>query len=146
MSHRTEILLVDDNPAEIRIMQEALENARVANRLHAARDGAEAMNFLRREGGFKDAPRPDLIFLDLNMPKKSGLDVLAEIKGDPSLRSIPTIILTSSKTESDVARAYTLQANGVVVKPVDFDELTTVVGGIENYWSGIAKLPPAPSA
>lgn len=140
MGHLIEILLVDDNPADIRIMQEALRDARVANRLHAARDGVECMQFLRREGPYKDAPRPDLILLDLNMPRKNGMEVLAEVKADPDLRGIPTVILTSSKEEGDVARSYELQANGYVVKPVDLDELTAVIGGIQEYWVGIAKL------
>ncbi|HUR63050.1 MAG TPA: response regulator [Candidatus Thermoplasmatota archaeon] len=141
MGHLIEILLVDDNPADIRIMQEALRDARVANRLHAARDGVECMAFLRREGAFKDAPRPDLILLDLNMPRKGGMEVLAEIKGDPDLRGIPTVILTSSKEEGDVARSYELQANGYVVKPVDLDDFIEVVGGIEEFWVGVVKLP-----
>lgn len=141
MGHLIEILLVDDNPADIRIMQEALRDARVANRLHAARDGVECLAFLRREGAFKDAPRPDLILLDLNMPRKSGMEVLAEIKADPDLRGIPTVVLTSSKDEGDVARAYELQANGYVVKPVDLDDFVAVVGGIEEFWVGVVKLP-----
>ncbi|MEA3137741.1 MAG: hypothetical protein QOJ26_1403 [Thermoplasmata archaeon] len=140
MTRPTEILLIDDNPADTRIMQEALEGSRVANRLHSARDGVEAMNFLRRQGEFHDAPRPDLILLDLNMPRKGGLQVLAEIKSAPDLRGIPTVILSSSPAEADVASAYSLQANGYVVKPVDLDELTVVVGGIQEYWVGIAKL------
>jgi CheY-like chemotaxis protein len=141
MGHLIEILLVDDNPADIRIMQEALKDARVANRLHATRDGIECMAFLRREGAFKDAPRPDLILLDLNMPRKGGLEVLAEIKADADLRGIPTVILTSSKEEGDVARSYELQANGYVVKPVDLDDFIEVVGGIEEFWVGVVKLP-----
>jgi CheY-like chemotaxis protein len=141
MAHRTEILLVDDNPADTRIMQEALESTRVANRLHSARDGVEAMNFLRRQGEFKDAPRPDLILLDLNMPRKGGLQVLAEIKSAPDLRDIPTVVLSSSPADGDVASAYSLHANGYVVKPIDIDELTDVVGGIQEYWIGIARLP-----
>jgi chemotaxis family two-component system response regulator Rcp1 len=141
MGHLIEILLVDDNPADIRIMQEALRDARVANRLHAARDGVECMAFLRKEGAYKDAPRPDLILLDLNMPRKGGLEVLAEIKADADLRGIPTVVLTSSKEEGDVARSYELQANGYVVKPVDLDDFIEVVGGIEEFWVGVVKLP-----
>jgi len=141
MGHLIEILLVDDNPADIRIMQEALRDARVANRLHAARDGVECMAFLRKEGAYKDAPRPDLILLDLNMPRKGGLEVLAEVKADPDLRGIPTVVLTSSKEEGDVARSYELQANGYVVKPVDLDDFIEVVGGIEEFWVGVVKLP-----
>lgn len=141
MGHLIEILLVDDNPADIRIMQEALRDARVANRLHAACDGIECMAFLRKEGAFKAAPRPDLILLDLNMPRKGGMEVLAEIKADPDLRGIPTVILTSSREEGDVARSYELQANGYVVKPVDLDDFIEVVGGIEEFWVGVVKLP-----
>ncbi len=141
MGRLIEILLVDDNATDIRIMQEALDVAHVANRLHSARDGVEAMAFLRRENSNGKAPRPDLILLDVNMPRKGGLEVLAEIKADPELRSIPTVMLTSSADDENVARAYKLQANGFVVKPVDLDDFITVVGGIEQYWSGIATLP-----
>ncbi len=136
-----EILLVDDNPAEVLLMQEALSSTRLTNRLHAVHDGVEAMNFLRRAGEFKDAPRPGLILLDLNMPRKGGLQTLSEIKADPDLRSIPTVILTSSQADGDVARAYAHQANGFVVKPVDLDDFTAVMGGIEQFWTGIARLP-----
>lgn len=146
MAQLVEILLVDDNPVDTRIMQDALENARVANRLHSAPDGIQAMAMLRREGAFKDTPRPNLILLDLDMPRMGGLDVLAEIKADPELRSIPTIILSGSMKESDVARAYELHANGFVFKPADLDDLVAVVGGIEQYWTGIAKLAAPASA
>ena len=141
MGHLIEILLVDDNPADIRIMQEALKDARVANRLHAARDGIECMAFLHKEGPYKQAPRPDLILLDLNMPRKGGLEVLTEIKADADLRGIPVVILTSSKEEGDVARSYELQANGYVVKPVDLDDFIEVVGGIEEFWVGVVTRP-----
>jgi CheY-like chemotaxis protein len=146
MGHLFEILVVDDNPAEIGLMREALEGTRVTNRLHAAHGGAEAMAFLRREGLFQDAPRPDLILLDVNMPRKGGLEVLADIKADHSLRGIPIVMLTSSKEERDVARAYDLQASGYVQKPVDFDDFIAVMGGIEQFWTGIARLPvPVPA-
>ncbi len=145
MSRLTEILIVEDNPAEMRIMQEALQDARLPNRLHGAHDGVEAMAFLHREGQFKDAKRPDLILLDLKMPNKGGLEVLAEIKSDPDLRSIPTVILSSSTMPSDVARAYDLQANGFVVKPTDLDELIAIVGGLEAYWADTVKLPASSS-
>lgn len=136
-----EILLVDDNQIDVQIMQEALQGTRVLSRLHSARDGVEAMAFLRREGEFKSAPRPGLILLDVNMPRKGGLEALAEIKGDPAFRGIPTVVLTSSRDERDIAKAYDLHANGYVQKPVDFDDFVTIMGGIENFWTGIATLP-----
>lgn len=141
-----EILLVDDNPTEIALMHEALSGARLANRLHTAHDGVEAMAFLRRDGSFKDAPRPSLILLDLNMPRKGGLQTLSEIKADPDLRGIPTVILTSTMQDGEVARAYSLQANGYVQKPIDLDEFIAVMGGIEQYWTSIVRLPmPTPA-
>lgn len=136
-----EILVVDDNPTDIKIMEEALRDSRVVNRLHAVRDGIEAMAFLRHEGEFQEAPRPDLILLDLNMPRKGGIETLTEIKATPALRSIPTVMLTSSQEQITVARAYNLGANGYVVKPVDLDDFTAILGGIEEYWSGVVKLP-----
>jgi CheY-like chemotaxis protein len=136
-----EMLVVDDSPVDIQIMKAALEGSRSANLLYAALGGEEALAFLRREGAFKDAQRPDLILLDLNMPKMGGLEVLAALKSDPDLRTIPTLILTSSDAESDVARAYQHQASGYIVKPVDLDDFTTVMGSIENFWGGIVKVP-----
>ncbi|MEK6975767.1 MAG: response regulator [Candidatus Thermoplasmatota archaeon] len=143
-----EILLVDDSKTDVRIMEEALagNQSRVVSRLHHARNGKESLAFLRKEGQFTAAPRPDLILLDVNMPGKSGLDVLAEIKGDPALRGIPTVMLTSSREERDVARAYDLQANGYVQKPVDFDDFMAVMGGIELFWTGVSRLPPRGAA
>ena len=141
MPARFDILIVDDSPTELRIMQEALTDARMTNRLHTAQGGFEAMAFLRKEGPFAAAPRPSLILLDLTMGPKGGLAVLAEIKADPALCSIPTIIVTSSLEESDVAKAYRLQANGYIVKPIDLDDLIEVMGGLEEYWSGIVRLP-----
>lgn len=139
-----EILLVDDNATDTRIMQEALEGTQVPSRLHAVRDGIEAMAFLRCEGEFSDAPRPGLILLDVNMPRKGGMEVLAEIKADPALRGIPTVMLTSSRRERDVARAYDLQANGYVEKPVDFDDFIVIMGSIEQFWTGVVRLPAPP--
>ena len=136
-----EILLVDDSHIDVQIMQEALEGTRVLSRLHSAKDGVECMAFLRQEGQFKSAPRPGLILLDVHMPRKNGLDVLAEIKGDPAFRGIPTVMLTSSREDRDVARAYDLQANGYVQKPVDFDDFVAVMGGIEQFWTGVVRLP-----
>jgi CheY-like chemotaxis protein len=136
-----EILLVDDNRTDVEIMQEALEGGKVSTRLHAACDGVEAMAFLRREDAYRDAPRPDLILLDMKMPRMGGLEVLAAVKGDPDLRSIPTVMLTSSKEGRDVARAYELQANGFVQKPLDFDDFLVVMGGIEQFWTSVATVP-----
>ena len=136
-----DILLVDDSKTDVLIMQEALEGARVINRLHSAKDGVEAMAFLRREGAFKSAPRPGLILLDVHMPRKGGLEALAEIKSDPALRGIPTVMLTSSREERDVAKAYDLHANGYIQKPVDFDDFITVMGSIEQFWTGVVRLP-----
>jgi two-component system, chemotaxis family, response regulator Rcp1 len=136
-----DILLVDDSPMDLRLMREALDGSRVASRLHMVQDGVEAMQFLRREGSFAVSPRPDLILLDVNMPRKGGLDVLAEIKGDPALRSIATVMLTSSKEERDIKRAYDLHANGYVQKPVDFDDFMAVMGSIEQFWTGVVRLP-----
>lgn len=138
-----DILLVDDSKTDVQIMQEALEGARVMNRMHSARDGVEAMAFLRREGPFKSAPRPGLILLDVHMPRKGGLEALAEIKGDPELRAIPTVMLTSSREERDVAKAYDLHANGYIQKPVDFDDFIAVMGSIEQFWTGVVRLPTA---
>lgn len=138
-----DILLVDDSKTDVQIMQEALEGARVINRLHSARDGVEALAFLRREGAFKSAPRPGLILLDVHMPRKGGLEALAEIKGDPALRGIPTVMLTSSREERDVTKAYDLHANGYIQKPVDFDDFIAVMGSIEQFWTGVVRLPTA---
>lgn len=138
-----DILLVDDSKTDLHLMQEALEGARVINRLHNARDGVEAMAFLRREGEFQSAPRPGLILLDVHMPHKGGLETLAEIKNDPALRGIPTVMLTSSREERDVARAYDLHANGYVQKPVDFDDFIAIMGSIEQFWTGVVRLPIA---
>ena len=136
-----EILLVDDSAIDVQIMQEALEGTHLASRLHTVRDGVEAMAFLRHEGSFAAAPRPGLILLDLNMPGKSGLEVLAEIKADTNLRGIPTVMLTSSSEDRDVTRAYDLQANGYVQKPTDFDDFIAVMGAIEQFWTGVVRLP-----
>src|SRR5688572_30173136 len=144
-----QILLVDDNANDVQIMTEALEGTEVPSRVHAVRDGVDALAFLRREGAFADAARPGLILLDLHMPRKGGLEVLAEIKADPVLRGIPTVMLTSSRDERDVARSYDLLANGYVQKPVDFDDFIAVMGSIELFWTGVVRLPaptPMPAA
>jgi len=136
-----EILLVEDSPDDVRLTQEALKDARVINNLSVARDGEEAMSFLRREGEYADAPCPDLILLDLNMPKKDGREVLAEIKSDPHLRRIPVVMLTTSSAEKDILESYDLHANCYITKPVDLDQFITVVQTIEDFWFTMVKLP-----
>jgi len=138
-----EILLVEDNPADVRLTQEALKDAKVHNRLWAVQDGVEALAFLRREEPFQAVPRPDLILLDLNLPRVDGREVLREVKKDPQLRCIPTVILTSSEAEIDILKAYDLHANCYVTKPVDLDQFIKVVRSIESFWLEIVRLPPA---
>jgi two-component system, chemotaxis family, response regulator Rcp1 len=137
-----EILLVEDNPGDVRLTREALAEGKVRNNLYVAVDGVKALEFLRREGEYAGAVRPDLVLLDLNLPRKDGREVLAEIKADPALRYIPVVILTSSEAESDIARAYDLHANCYVTKPVDLDQFIHVVRSIEDFWFSIVKLPP----
>ena len=136
-----EILLVEDNPGDVRLTIEALKEAKVRNRLSVAKDGVEALAFLRREGSYADAVRPDLILLDLNLPRKDGREVLSEIKGDASLRSIPVVILTTSRADQDILRSYELHANCYITKPVDLDQFITVVKSIESFWLTIVTLP-----
>jgi two-component system, chemotaxis family, response regulator Rcp1 len=140
-SRSIEILLVEDNPGDVRLTREALREGKVRNNLYVAADGVEALRFLRREGEHADAARPDLVLLDLNLPKKDGRQVLQEIKNDPQLRTIPVVILTSSQAEQDICRAYDLHANAYVTKPVDLDQFITVVRSIESFWLTIVKLP-----
>jgi len=137
-----EILLVEDNPGDVRLTQEALREGKVRNHLHVAADGVEAMAFLRREGQHARAPQPDLILLDLNLPKKGGREVLAEIKEDPDLRRIPVVILTVSKAEEDVLKSYNLHANCYITKPVNLDQFLEVVKSIEDFWLTVVMLPP----
>jgi two-component system, chemotaxis family, response regulator Rcp1 len=141
-SRPVEILLVEDNPGDVRLTREALKEGKVRNNLYVAPDGVEALRFLKREGEHADAVRPDLILLDLNLPRKDGREVLEEIKQDAVLRSIPVVILTSSQAEQDICRAYALHANCYVTKPVDLDQFITVVKSIETFWFTIVKLPP----
>lgn len=136
-----EILLVEDNPGDVRLTIEALKEAKVRNRLSVAKDGVEALAFLRREGSYAEAARPDLILLDLNLPRKDGREVLAEIKVDASLRSIPVVILTTSRADQDILRSYELHANCYITKPVDLDQFITVVKSIESFWLTIVTLP-----
>lgn len=137
-----QILLVEDNPGDVRLTKEALKESKVLNRLHVVEDGVEAMAFLRRQGKYVNAVHPDLILLDLNLPKKDGKEVLAEIKDDPDLKRIPVVILTVSKAEEDIIKTYNLHANCYITKPVDFDRFTEVVKAIEDFWFTIVKLPP----
>ncbi len=137
-----EILMVEDNPGDVRLTQEALKESKVRNKMHVVEDGVEALAFLRREGQYADAPHPDLILLDLNLPRKNGREVLAEIKEDPDLRRIPVVILTISQAEEDVLKTYDLHANCYITKPVDLDQFIKVVRSIEDFWFGIVKLPP----
>ena len=141
-----EILLVEDSPADVRLTIEALRDAKVRNNLHVAQDGEEALAFLRREGEHAEAVRPDLILLDLNLPKKDGREVLEEVKADPQLRRIPVVVLTTSEAEQDILRSYDLHANCYITKPVDLDQFITVVRTIEDFWLTIVKLPPSGSA
>ncbi len=136
-----EILLVEDNPGDIRLTQEALKDGKVVNHLSVVEDGAEAIEFLCRRGSYKDAPRPDLILLDFNLPKKDGRQVLAEIKADPCLRRIPVVVMTTSRAEEDVLKAYDLHANCYITKPIDLDQFLNVVKAIEDFWLSIVKLP-----
>ncbi len=136
-----DILLVEDSPTDVLLAQEALEQAAVLNRLHVVSDGVEAMQYLRGEAPFQHALRPHLVLLDLNLPRKDGREVLADIKGDPDLRRIPVVVLTTSRAEEDVSRAYGLHANCYIAKPVDFDRFTLVVKAIESFWFTIVSLP-----
>ncbi len=136
------ILLAEDNPADVRLTQEVLKDSKIVNSLCTVPDGVEAMAFLRRQGKYADAPRPDLILLDLNMPRKDGREVLAEVKGDPDLKRIPVVVLTTSKAEEDIARAYDFNANCYVNKPVDLDQFINIVKLIEGFWLSIVELPP----
>jgi chemotaxis family two-component system response regulator Rcp1 len=136
-----EILMVEDNPGDVKLTQEALKQGRLWNHLEVARDGIEAMEYLRRKGRFQGAKRPDLILLDLNLPKKDGREVLAELKADDQLGLIPVVVLTTSKSEEDVLKSYKLHANCYITKPVDFQQFATVVRSIEDFWFTVVKLP-----
>jgi two-component system, chemotaxis family, response regulator Rcp1 len=135
-----EILLVEDSPTDILLAKEALEYSKIVNNLHTVPDGVEAIAFLRREGKYNDAPRPGLILLDLNLPKKDGREVLAEIKTDDKFKRIPVVVLTTSKNEADIFKAYGLHANCYIVKPVDFEKFAEVVRNIENFWFTVVTL------
>jgi len=136
-----EILLVEDNEGDIGLIEEVFEEAKIRNTLHIAEDGEEAILFLRGEGKFLGSPRPDIILLDLNLPKKDGREVLREIKEDNNLKNIPVVVLTTSRAERDILRSYDLHANAYVTKPLDFDQLIKVVKSIENFWLEVVNLP-----
>ncbi|MBI5538270.1 MAG: response regulator [Deltaproteobacteria bacterium] len=139
-----EILLVEDNPGDARLAREALKEGKVGNRLYHVEDGVEALDFLHKRGAFQDAPLPDLILLDLNLPRMDGREVLAHIKSDENLKRIPVVVLTISKDEEDVLKSYNLHANCFITKPIDFDQFIKVVRSIEDFWLTIVRLPPAP--
>ena len=136
-----EILLVEDNPGDVRLTKEAMREGGVDNRLSVAMDGEEALDFLHRRSPFEDAPRPDLILLDLNLPRKDGREVLAEIKADENLRQIPVVVLTTSQAEEDICKAYSLSANCYINKPVEFDDFQQVFKLIEDFWLSVVRLP-----
>ncbi|MBI2953369.1 MAG: response regulator [Chloroflexi bacterium] len=141
MGRAVEILLVEDNAGDVRLTIEALKEGKVYNNLHVTGDGVEALAFLHREGKYANAPRPDIILLDLNLPKKDGREVLRELKQDPALMCIPVVVLTTSKAEEDILRTYELHANCYITKPVDLDQFMAVVKSIEDFWLTIVKLP-----
>ena len=136
------ILLVEDNPGDVRLTTEALKDCKVSNKVHVVIDGEEAIHFLRKKGKHLDAPMPDLILLDWNLPKKNGSEVLSEIKTDDNLKRIPVIVLTTSKANQDIMKAYALHANCYITKPVDLNQFLSAVNTIEDFWFTIVKLPP----
>jgi two-component system, chemotaxis family, response regulator Rcp1 len=138
-----EILLVEDNPGDVRLTKEAMKEGKIMNRISVACDGVEALDFLKRRGPFADAPKPDLILLDLNLPKKDGRQVLAEIKEDPELKMIPVVILTTSAAEQDIIKTYELHANCYLIKPVDLNQFLQVAKMIKDFWFTLVKLPPS---
>jgi CheY-like chemotaxis protein len=137
-----EILLVEDNPGDARLAAEAWKEGGVPGRLHVVPDGVEAIRFLRKLDGYASMPRPDLMLLDLNLPRKDGREVLAEIKADPDLRRIPVVVLTTSQAEPDIIRSYDLHANCFVAKPVDLDSFISVIKSVADFWGRVVKLPP----
>lgn len=144
MTEPVQILLVEDDPGDVLLTCETLRETKVNNELHVVSDGEEAMRFLRREDGFADAPRPHVVLLDLNLPRKSGREVLAEIKQDPRLKIIPVVVLTTSRAEEDILRSYQDHANAYIAKPIDLDEFLDVVQALENFWLTFVQLPRVP--
>jgi CheY-like chemotaxis protein len=141
MGRPVEVLLVEDSPGDVRLTEEALKEGKVRNNLNVVMDGVEAMAYLRREGRYASAARPDIVLLDLNMPKKDGREVLAEMKSDHRLRRIPVVILTTSEAEQDILKTYDLHANCYITKPVDLDQFISLVKSVEDFWLTIVKLP-----
>jgi two-component system, chemotaxis family, response regulator Rcp1 len=141
-----QVLLVEDNPGDVRLTKEALKEGKLLNQLTVVGDGVEALSFLRRQGIYADAPQPELILLDLNLPKKDGREVLAEIKADPNLRRIPVVVLTTSSSEEDILKIYDLHANCYITKPVDLEQFMGVVKSIEDFWVSVVKLPSSEAA
>lgn len=137
-----EILLVEDNPGDVRLTQEAIREAKIRNTLNVVNDGEQAIAYVRQQAAFADQPRPDLILLDLNLPRKDGREVLQDLKSDPDLHRIPVVVLTSSAAEHDILRTYDLYANAYVTKPVDLEQFLHVVSSIQDFWLNIVKLPP----
>ena len=142
VGQRIEILLVEDNPGDVRLTREVLKEGKLVNHVSVARDGVEALAFLRREGAHANAPRPHVILLDLNLPRKGGREVLEEIKDDPDLKRIPVVVLTTSMAERDILRSYDLHANCYINKPVDPEQFVVVVRSIEDFWLTLVRLPP----
>ena len=137
-----EILLIEDNPGDVRLTIEALKESKIMNNMHVVDDGIEALSFLKKEGIYKDKPRPDLIILDLNLPKKDGREVLGEIKSDDYLKQIPIVILTTSEAEEDIIKSYELHANCYITKPVNMEQFIKVVKSVGDFWFSIVMLPP----
>ena len=137
-----DILLVEDNPGDARLALEALKDSKILNHVHVAEDGVEAMDFLHHQGKYAKSPRPDLVLLDLNLPKKDGREVLSEIKSDEALKRIPVVILTTSKAEEDIVKSYDLHANCYITKPIDLAQFMNVVKSIEDFWLTVVRLPP----
>jgi CheY-like chemotaxis protein len=137
-----EILLAEDNPGDAKLTRKALEQGNIINNLHVVTDGVEALQYLRQEGEYSDKPRPDLMLLDLNMPRKDGREVLEEIKTDAELRRLPVVVMTSSEAEEDIVQSYDLHANAYLTKPIDFDGFLEVVRGIEEFWLSVVRMPP----
>ncbi|RMF83022.1 MAG: response regulator [Nitrospinota bacterium] len=142
MTERIRVLLVEDNPADVDLLQENLQESKILVDLHVVTDGVEAMAFLRREGPYEDAPRLDLLLLDLNLPRKDGREVLAEMKADQALRRIPVVVLTSSEAEEDLVKSYDLQASAYITKPVDLEGFRKIVHGIKEFWFTVVRFPP----
>lgn len=137
-----EILLAEDNPGDVKLTQKALEHGNITNNLHVVEDGIETMKYLRQEGEYADDPHPDLLLLDLNMPKKDGREVLEDMEADPQMRRIPVVVLTSSEAEEDIVRSYELSANAYLTKPVDFDGFVEIINRLEDFWFEVVKMPP----